>query len=381
MKPNPEVKPAPAGRIVDLTLFNPTAGKVPAGPLTNQERRQYKDELEIIERTKENTRQFFGAVAAIKFGYLWREDFASWDDFCRTRLDMSGKMGNYLVSANRVNQALRLAGIPEKDLPRTESQARILSPYDANEQAAIWRAVIKDGEPTAAKTLDKAQQFRAAKQQQLLTAGPAAGPQPPAKPGAGKPAAPPVAHFVIRRDHGLPIPAGMNSRYTYRTAAGGWSDKLGQAQIFNSIGAAGKCSKNDPILGYAKATEDHAAEYRREQAEEEAKKERRRRQHRDKAKGQDKPTTPPPARTQAQAIRADLENLRAAVGALEETITPQPRPGDARILSRILRAIREAEAHLEATGRLPKTDKPAVRAITPTKKRTDRKSGRLALQN
>lgn len=117
----------------------------------------------VIERGLSAFVDVGNALVAIKAGKLYRESgFASFEDYCSRRWDISRSRGYQLVAAAATVEAL-VRDLPEVStmvdipLPDSERQVRPLSDVGAEQRAGVWVAAVEAarGEtPTAAQVQD-----------------------------------------------------------------------------------------------------------------------------------------------------------------------------------------------------------------------------------
>ena len=97
------------------------------------------------------------ALLDIRSKRLYRDDFTTFEDYCRERWDLSESYANYKIQAAEVTTIVVDAGLPA---PRSESQTRELAPLLAQPEALVeaYAEVVKaHPEPTAANVREVAQ--------------------------------------------------------------------------------------------------------------------------------------------------------------------------------------------------------------------------------
>ena len=96
------------------------------------------------------------ALAEIRENRLYREEFRTWEDYCRRRLDRSKTQADRLITCGGVFQDLTPIGV--KTLPRTESQARELARLAAPEDRRdLWAKIVEEhGEQITAVVIREA---------------------------------------------------------------------------------------------------------------------------------------------------------------------------------------------------------------------------------
>jgi hypothetical protein len=105
-------------------------------------------ELEkIIEGGLQTFYEVGKALNEIRESKLYKENYKTFDDYCRERWGMSKTHANRYIIASDVADNLTPIGAKIE----TESQARELSKADPEQQAEIYRSVIEktNGRPTA----------------------------------------------------------------------------------------------------------------------------------------------------------------------------------------------------------------------------------------
>lgn len=118
-------------------------------PLTTDESRRLKECEKVIQRGLATFYEVGNALAEIRESRLYRIAYASFEDYCRERWQMSRFYAHRLIDASQVVDNL----LPIGNIPTTESQARELAPFDPEVQKALWHIAIKtaptnaEGEP------------------------------------------------------------------------------------------------------------------------------------------------------------------------------------------------------------------------------------------
>lgn len=118
-------------------------------PLTPDEARRLKQCEKIIERGLATFFEVGNALAEIRESRLYRLSYASFEDYCRERWQMSRFYAHRLIDAAQVVENL----LPIVNLPTNEAQARELARLEPQLQKAAWHVVLKsaptddDGNP------------------------------------------------------------------------------------------------------------------------------------------------------------------------------------------------------------------------------------------
>jgi hypothetical protein len=100
------------------------------------------------ERFSKGVQQAAESLLAIRDGRLYREDYATFEDFCRGELGKTRHSVNYIIKAGEV-----LKSLPDDlvTIVTKESQLRELSKAPPEAREEIVRKVVSEGKPTAAK--------------------------------------------------------------------------------------------------------------------------------------------------------------------------------------------------------------------------------------
>ncbi len=103
----------------------------------------------IIERGQRTFLEVGRALMEIRDGRLYREHYATFEDYCRDRWGWGRSRAEQLISASNVVDVM---GVTSGNTPRTERQVRELASIpDPEERQSVWEeTVIRHGpEPTA----------------------------------------------------------------------------------------------------------------------------------------------------------------------------------------------------------------------------------------
>ena len=87
------------------------------------------------------------ALARIRDARLYRAEFATFEDYCRTKWSLSKTHVNRLVQASEIVDDVTPIGVK----PATESQARPLASVPKQDRAEVWQQVVTTA-PVDAKT-------------------------------------------------------------------------------------------------------------------------------------------------------------------------------------------------------------------------------------
>lgn len=103
----------------------------------------------VIERSRQTFVDVGNALLAIRDGRLYRENHATFDDYCRERWGMARSRAYQLIDSATVASALSTT----VDSPTNEAQARELAPLRAEPEVMreVWQEAVdrSSGQPTA----------------------------------------------------------------------------------------------------------------------------------------------------------------------------------------------------------------------------------------
>ena len=106
------------------------------------------------------------ALNAIKVGKLYRAEYATFEDYCAGRWNMTRQHANRTVASKLVVDNLKSAEEMEpigSILPTTESQTRPLTPLEPEQQVAAWNKAVDiagGDRPSAAQVIEAVRWFR-----------------------------------------------------------------------------------------------------------------------------------------------------------------------------------------------------------------------------
>ena len=106
------------------------------------------DELTRLEAMVEQFRGSFvaagQALRAIRDQRLYREQFVTFEEYCRARWGMERAFAHRLIAAAEVIEQIRMSPIGDIRIPTCESQARELTLLDdPSDRLAAWSAVLE----------------------------------------------------------------------------------------------------------------------------------------------------------------------------------------------------------------------------------------------
>jgi|SRR5215510_1234226 len=102
----------------------------------------------VIDRGMQSFVAVGKALLKIRDERLYREQYGTFEEYCRKRWKWGRQYVNRQIAAAEVSQNL----VPIGTTPQTESQARELTPLSAEQQRQAWTAALKlcaNGKPTA----------------------------------------------------------------------------------------------------------------------------------------------------------------------------------------------------------------------------------------
>jgi hypothetical protein len=121
-------------------------------PLTDLERQLYKEHEEAIAANLNTFVEIGERLFDIRDRRLYREQFKTFEEYCRTRWKMSRQRANQLIQGfeviHRLSTEMTTIGCqsdPAKLLPTTERQARELVKVPSEERAAVMHKATKGG--------------------------------------------------------------------------------------------------------------------------------------------------------------------------------------------------------------------------------------------
>lgn len=126
------------------------------------ERSQLEQHEAVIERGLQTFVEVGNALAAIRDGKLYREEFGTFEDYCRDRWGFTYEYARLTMRAARVVTNLEENPTIVGFLPATESQARPLTRLEPDAQAAAWREAVEtapNGKVTAAHVEEVVQRY------------------------------------------------------------------------------------------------------------------------------------------------------------------------------------------------------------------------------
>jgi hypothetical protein len=114
------------------------------------------DRLQVCEAIVEKGLRTFvevgSALAEIRAKKLYRQDYDTFEDYCRNRWQMVASRARQLIGAAEVVHNLQEQSVTRVTLPTTEKQVRPLLSLPAQQRREVWEAAVaasKNGNPTA----------------------------------------------------------------------------------------------------------------------------------------------------------------------------------------------------------------------------------------
>jgi hypothetical protein len=137
--------------------------KLTAAKLSTDERKEWHRALKVIDKGWKTFVEVGLALKQIKASRLYREDYASWDVFCRHVVGISKTEANrQIIDAEVVETLQAPIGANDKHdpipLPANRAQTRALAQIkDVEIRRQIWKQVStkQDGEPITAHSITK----------------------------------------------------------------------------------------------------------------------------------------------------------------------------------------------------------------------------------
>src|SRR6185369_5668665 len=107
-------------------------------PLTTDESRRFKECEKVIQRGLATFYEVGNALAEIRESRLYRISYATFEDYCKERWQMSRFYAHRLIDAAQVVDNL----LPIGNVLATESQARELAALEPEVQKAVWHIAL-----------------------------------------------------------------------------------------------------------------------------------------------------------------------------------------------------------------------------------------------
>lgn len=120
--------------------------------LALSERAQLEQLESIIERGLKTFVEVGNALLVIRDGRLYRQEWGTFEDYCREKWNLSKPYATQLITASQAVRNIETVAIATV-LPATESQARPLTALDPTDQPIIWQRAVEtapNGKVTAA---------------------------------------------------------------------------------------------------------------------------------------------------------------------------------------------------------------------------------------
>lgn len=111
-------------------------------PLNKTERKILAEQEAIIEAGLNTVIGVGDALLTIRDKRLYREEFGTFEEYCRTKWRFSKSHANRYIAASSVTHTLE--DIDPNVMPKSESQIRPLTALKPAEQKRVWKLVIED---------------------------------------------------------------------------------------------------------------------------------------------------------------------------------------------------------------------------------------------
>jgi N6-adenosine-specific RNA methylase IME4 len=121
---------------------------------------------QIIEKGLKTFIDVGGALLEIRDSRLYREEFGTFEEYCKERWGWARNYANKLIKAT---ETVKNLGTNVPILPSNEAQARPLTKLEPEEQREAWQDVIKnapEGKITAKQVLEAAKKIQAKKRKE-----------------------------------------------------------------------------------------------------------------------------------------------------------------------------------------------------------------------
>ncbi|MHB1038018.1 MAG: hypothetical protein ACYC35_26705 [Pirellulales bacterium] len=120
----------------------------PIQVLSRDERKEFAQYEAVIERGRQTFLEVGQALAAIRDGRLYRQNFDTFEAYCQDRWDFKRDYANKLIRAAKTVSSL---DTKVSIVPTTETQARELSRLPEEQRAGAWEETVErvGGQPTA----------------------------------------------------------------------------------------------------------------------------------------------------------------------------------------------------------------------------------------
>lgn len=131
--------------------------------LTTTETTELEQNEAIIERGLKTFVEVGGALLAIRDGKLYRQEWGTFEDYCRERWQMTDRYARNLMTAAEVVSNLK-TGTTVPVLPDSERQARPLTSLAPEDQPIVWNMAVEtapNGKVTAAHVAAVVKEYKA----------------------------------------------------------------------------------------------------------------------------------------------------------------------------------------------------------------------------
>lgn len=127
--------------------------------LTTTEQQALAQYETVIETGLQTFYEVGTALLAIRDNRLYRQDYSTFEDYCRERWEMTPQHAGRMIQAAKITANLE----PMGSIPSSERQARELAPLEPDAQRIVWEVVQQtapDGRVTAAHVKSVAEVFK-----------------------------------------------------------------------------------------------------------------------------------------------------------------------------------------------------------------------------
>jgi hypothetical protein len=132
--------------------------------LTKPERKRYAHLRKQVRKWWNDRLAIGMALAEIKRRTFYREEYASFEDFCQGEYGIERSYAHRLIEAVKVKQSV--AASPAASQVTNEAQARALGAVPEEERAGVLEATAETGPVTAQRITETAAQVAAAKEEE-----------------------------------------------------------------------------------------------------------------------------------------------------------------------------------------------------------------------
>jgi len=138
-----------------IVIEKPVPEEIPWGPLTPEQQNEFRKCEAVIEKKWQTFVELGQALARIRDGRLYRDQYASFEAYCRQRWAYGRHYANHLIAAAEV--VAHLVTIVTT-APHHESQVRPLLGLTKDQAVTAWQAAVESakGGPVTAQLVKAA---------------------------------------------------------------------------------------------------------------------------------------------------------------------------------------------------------------------------------